>query len=141
LQVSKFEKGTSGNPAGRQRGSRNRAHRWLDSIGREAGHDVLEAVIVKARGGDMVAAGLILSRIWPPRRGRPIQVKLPPITTAADLPAALAAVVQAVAAGELTPEEASAIANMLEVQRRAVETAGLDARVTALEEDANGSGH
>jgi Family of unknown function (DUF5681) len=139
--VARYTKGKSGNPAGRKRGTRNFSALYLDRLGQDAAGEVVDAVIGKARAGDLDAAKLLLARVWPPRRGRAVCVRLPPITTAADLPVALAAVVQAVAAGALTPDEASAIANVLEVQRRAVETAGLDARVTALEEAAGGTGH
>ena len=48
---------------------------------------------------------------------------LPPVKSAGDLPHALAAVVAAVAAGNLTPEEGRAVAAMLEVQRRGIELA------------------
>ncbi len=59
---------------------------------------------------------------------------LPPVASAADLVPALAAVVAAMARGELTPDEANAICAVLESQRRAIETAELEARVAALEE-------
>ncbi len=38
------------------------------------------------------------------------------------------------ARGEFTPEEAQAVCAVLESQRRAIETAGLEARIAALEE-------
>jgi hypothetical protein len=38
-----------------------------------------------------------------------------------------------VAAGELTPDEAQAVAGVVEVQRRAIETAELAERIAALE--------
>ena len=56
------------------------------------------------------------------------------MTTAADLVPALAAVASAMGRGELTPEEARAMCAVLESQRRAIETAELEARVAALEE-------
>jgi len=46
---------------------------------------------------------------------------------------AVGAVVAAVGAGTLTPDEAQAVAGILDLQRRAIETANLDARITALE--------
>jgi hypothetical protein len=53
--------------------------------------------------------------------------------TAADLPAALGAVVAAVAAGDLTTDEGAAVASILEAHRRSIETADLESRVAALE--------
>ena len=38
------------------------------------------------------------------------------------------------AVGEVTPDEGSAVANVLEVKRRSIETANLEGRIQALEE-------
>ena len=83
----------------------------------------------------MRAADLVLSRIWPVRKGRPITLELPPIETAADIVSALGKVADAVAAGDVTPDEASAVAHVLEVKRRAIETADLESRISALEKE------
>jgi hypothetical protein len=45
---------------------------------------VVRAVIDVAKGGDMTAARLVLDRIAPPCRGRPVRLDLPPIVCAAD---------------------------------------------------------
>ena len=105
----------------------------LDAIGADAAREVMGAVVGAAVAGDMRASEILLRRLWPERKGRPLMVDLPPITGAADLPAAVGAVVQSVAAGDLTPEEGQAIAGILETQRRAIETADLAARIEALE--------
>jgi hypothetical protein len=106
----------------------------LDAIGAEGAEDVLRSVMVAAKGGDTRAADLILRRLWPERRGRPVQMHLPPIAVPGDIVTALSAVAEHVAAGELLPEEGAAVAGILEAQRRAVETAEMDARITALEQ-------
>jgi hypothetical protein len=128
-----FERGQSGNPSGRAKGSRNRVLVALDKIGADAAAEVLKATVTTAKGGDLGAASLILSRVWPARKGRPVVLDLPAMTCAADLPAVLGAVAQAVAGGELTPEEGQALAGVLECQRRAIETADLAERLAALE--------
>ncbi|MGB8898733.1 MAG: hypothetical protein WCC90_05565, partial [Methylocella sp.] len=53
--------------------------------------------------------------------------------TATDVSAALAAVVGAMAAGELTPDEASMVANVLEIRRKSLGTQDLEARLSILE--------
>jgi|SRR5512132_1843294 hypothetical protein len=68
------------------------------------------------------------ARVWPVRRGRPVALGLPPIRAVADVVVALGTVADAMAAGELTPDEASAVAGVLEAKRKAVETAELDER-------------
>jgi hypothetical protein len=129
----RFAPGNPGGP-GRPRGARHAALAALDAIGAEAAEDVLRAVVDSARGGDLRAAEVLLRRLWPERKGRPIEVALPPVASAADLVPALAAVVAAMGRGELTPEEAQAMCAVLETQRKAIETAELEARVAALEE-------
>lgn len=91
------------------------------------------AIIAQAKAGDMVAARLVLERVCPIRRGRPIQIDLPRIDSTADLLDAQGRVVAAVAAGDLTPEEGSALADILEAKRRAIETMELETRISALE--------
>jgi hypothetical protein len=128
-----FAPGQSGNPAGRPRGARSAALMALDAIGTAAGESILQGVIKAAQEGDMRAAEVLLRRLWPERKGRPITVELPPMQTAADLPNVLGALAEAVACGDLTPEEGQAMAAICETQRRAIETADLDRRLAALE--------
>ena len=129
----RFGPGNPGGP-GRPKGARHAALAALDAIGTEAAEEVLRRVVEDAQAGDLRAAELLLRRLWPERKGRPVEVALPPVVVAADLVPALAAVVAAMGRGELTPEEAQAVCAVLESQRRAVETAELEARVAALEE-------
>ena len=78
---------------------------------------------------------MVLARIWPARKGRPIALTLPPIKTAGDVVTALGAVADAVAAGDITPDEGSAVANVLETKRRSIETADLERRIEVLESE------
>ena len=132
-QGSRWRRGQSGNPSGRPKGARHVALVALDAIGEAAAGEVMQAVVDAAKAGDVRAAEILLRRLWPERKGRPLIVELPSIAGAADLPAAVGAVVQAVAAGDLTTEEGQAIAAILETQRRVIETADLSARIEALE--------
>ena len=130
----RWKPGASGNPAGKPPGARHAALLALDAIGAEAGTDIMAAVVNAAKGGDMRAADILLRRLWPERKGRPVQMDLPAIMAPSDIVAALGAVADAVAAGELSPEEGAAVAGILEAQRRAVETVELEARIAALEQ-------
>ena len=135
----RFVAGGSGGP-GRPKGSRHRAQAALDAIGEAGAAEVLQAVLQAARSGDLRAASILLDRVWPARKGRAVEVELPAVANAADLVPALAAVAAAMARGELTPEEARAVAGVLEAQRKAIETAELEARVAALEQCVPGAG-
>ena len=100
-----FEPGNPGGP-GRPEGSRNKATIALDKIASDAGKDILKKMVEAAKGGDLRAAELVLSRLWPPRKGRPVTIELPPIDNAADIVTALGAVADAVTSGDVTPDEA-----------------------------------
>jgi hypothetical protein len=105
----------------------------LDAIGSDGAGEVMRAVVAAAKGGDMRAADILLRRLWPERKGRPVMMGLPSIKAPRDIVAALGAVSAAVAAGDLSPEEGTAVAGILEAQRKAVETLQLEARIAALE--------
>lgn len=94
---------------------------------------MLQSVVTAAQSGDMRAADILLRRLWPERKGRPVAVDLPVLNSAEDLVQALGAVTGAVAAGDLSPEEGHAVAAIMEMQRQAIETADLERRITALE--------
>jgi hypothetical protein len=86
-----------------------------------------------AIAGDGVALRLCLERILPARKSRRVEFHLPTLDTAADLPLAYSAVVAAMSAGELSPDEALIISNVFEGKRKALETVDHEARLAALE--------
>lgn len=126
-----------GNRAGRGRkaGSRNKASLLLDQIADKEAEDILRKVIDAAKGGDTRSAEVILSRIWPPRKGRAVRLDLPAIDTPADIVKALGIVAGAVGAGDITPEEGSAVAAVLEFKRKSIETVDFEQRLSALEKE------
>lgn len=96
---------------------------------------ITRKAIDKAKEGDMVAIRLCLERILPAVKSRPIEIDLPLVKTPEDITAAHGAVIAAMAKGEITPDDASTIASVLEARRRAIETVDLEARVVALEKE------
>jgi hypothetical protein len=134
IQGGRFVPGVSDNPAGKPPGARAHATRLAEQLMSNDAEAVVRAVIEAAKGGDMTAAKIVLDRIAPPCRGRPVRLDLPPIVCAADLVRALAAVADAMARGVLSAEEAQAAATVLEHHRKAVETLDLERRITAIEE-------
>jgi hypothetical protein len=128
-----FKPGQSGNPYGRPHGSRNKATLALEALLDGEGEAVTRKAIEKALEGDTAALRLCLERIYPPRKSRPIALALPKIETPDDISKAQGTVIGAMAIGDITPEEASVIAGVLEAKRRSIETCELEARMTALE--------
>lgn len=137
-QAGRFRKGQSGNPAGKPKGARHKSTILAEKLMADDVGDEVRAVVAAAKGGDMTAARLVLDRIAPPRKGCAINLDLPPIQSATDVAAAMGIVVEAVADGELTPDEGQAVAALLETRRRAIETADLEMRIAAIEAQTKG---
>jgi Family of unknown function (DUF5681) len=128
-----FQKGQSGNPAGKPKGVRNRATLMAEKLMQDDAEQVVRAVVEKAKQGDMTAARLIIERIAPVRKGRPITLDLPEAKTSADLAGAMASLVRAMATGEVTPDEAPTIAGVFEIRRKTIESVDFEERLAALE--------
>jgi len=129
-----FQPGQSGNPAGRPKGSRNAVTVLAEKLMEDEAETVVRAILDAARAGDMGACRIILDRLAPARKDRPVALDLPPITTSADTAQAMAAVIRAMADGEISPSEAGAVASVLEGHRRALELTEIERRLEALEQ-------
>jgi hypothetical protein len=125
-----FGPGNPGKPAGARHKATQAALALLDG---EAGALTRKAVEM-ALAGDTTALRLCLERIAPPRRDAPVQFDLPSMESARDAALAAAAVLKAVAAGELTPTEGAHLMGLVETYRRTLETSELESRVAALEQ-------
>jgi hypothetical protein len=112
----RFAKGNPGGP-GRPRGPIVSGVTALDRLGADAGPDLIRLAIEEARSGNMKALEMVLERVWPKRRGRPVQFDLPPINSIDDVVTAHTAVTEGVMSGALTAQEGSALSDMLERQR------------------------
>jgi Family of unknown function (DUF5681) len=133
-QGGRFQKGKSGNPAGLPKGTRHRATQLAEKLVEDDAEDIVRAVVNAAKAGDPTAMRLCIERLIPVRKGRPITFDLPQIETAADVTGALGTIAGAMAAGELTPDEAGTIVGVIEAKRRAIETVELEERMSKLEE-------
>lgn len=129
-----WKKGESGNPTGKPAGARNKATVMVLKIMETGAKEIAEAIVNLAKGGDLTAARLVLERLVPPAKERPIFLALPDTRTADGIAEAQQAILQAVAAGDLLPGEAATMAGIVEARRKAVETLELEQRITALEE-------
>lgn len=128
-----FQKGQSGNPAGRPRGSRNRSKMLFQDRLDEDVEAIADKVVELAKAGDIAAIRLCVDRLMPARKSEPIAFELPPLEKAADTVRAATMIAAAVSSGEVTPSEAADLAKVLEIYVRALETAGFDERLSRLE--------
>ncbi len=122
-----------GNPAGRPHGSRNKASIAADTLLDGEAEALTRKAIDLALAGDTVALRLCMERICPPRRDRQVNLKMPRMDTPQDVLGAIATVVGAVARGAITPSEGQALAQLIEVQRKAIETVEIEQRLVAVE--------
>jgi hypothetical protein len=105
-RAAPWQPGQSGNPNGRPKGARNKTTLAIEAL-LEGQHEALtQAAIGKALEGDTAALRLCLDRIAPARKDAPISFALPPIKSASDTVQASSSLLEAVAAGEVTPDEA-----------------------------------
>jgi len=130
-----FEPGQSGNPAGRPKGSRNKATLAVEVLLDGEAEEITRKAIELAKKGDLAAIRLCLDRIAPPRKDRPVPFALPALVKAEDAANGFAAIVAAVASGQLTPSEAGELSKVVDTYARALLATDLEARVTALERE------
>jgi hypothetical protein len=134
-----FQKGQSGNPAGRAVGSRNKATLAAERLFDGEADALSRKAVELALGGDGAALRVCLDRILPARRERPVQLDLPPIDSPADIAGAMAAVVAAAAQGRITPSEAVKLGQLVITFLRAIEVSEFDRRLQMLEDRQNGT--
>lgn len=130
-----FQPGQSGNPAGKVPGTRNKATRAVAAMLDGEAEEITRKAIELAKDGNGHAIGLCLTRLCPPPKDRPVPFDMPRMETTADAVAATAAVVNAVAAGELTPSEAAELTRLVETFAKTLQIHDHEARLQRLEAD------
>jgi hypothetical protein len=115
-----FVPGVSGNPAGRREGSRNRATLALQTLLDGEGERVVRKAVAMALAGNETALRLVLERLLPVAKDRPISLDLPRLANASDVAEAVRRAIEAVAGGEVTPAEAETVLKLLEALRAAL---------------------
>ena len=116
----RLRKGRSGNPVGRPRGIPNPTTRAALLLLDGEAEGLTRKAVELALAGDAAALRLCLDRVLGPRRGRPVELALPPIDSAADLVSAMAAVAAAAGSGAITPDEALQLSQMADSIVRAL---------------------
>ncbi len=81
----------------------------------------------------MAALRVCLDRILPARKDRPVSFTLPAISGVEDAKQALAAILSAVASGELTPSEASEVGKLVDGYVKSIEVTEVLTRLDKLE--------
>jgi hypothetical protein len=122
-----------GNP-GRPPGSKNKTTWMVEQLAEGQAEQLIQKVFELGQAGDVSCLRMILDRLWPPRKGQPVNVVMPPIKTSQDLFPAIASIWTAIREGRLTPDEASALSVVIDRSIQAIELHDITKRIAALEE-------
>ena len=128
--MPKFEPGNAGKP----RGARHKVTRAVEQLLEGEAEALTRRAIDAALSGDTTALRLCMERIAPARRGNTVHLDFGgPVRTLADLQRATGVLFDALAAGEVSTDEASNIAALFDKVGAAIKRRDLEERVAALE--------
>ncbi|MFL9987129.1 DUF5681 domain-containing protein [Paraburkholderia sediminicola] len=130
-----FRKGKSGNPAGKPKGARDKRTELRELL-RPRAAELVQKAVELALAGDTTALRICIDRIIPTIKAKDAPIGIGGLT--GSLAEQGQAVLAAMAAGEITPDEANAVMAAIAAQVRIVEADELEKRIAALEAQ-NGS--
>ena len=133
-----FQKGQSGNPAGKPKGAKDKRTALRELLQPHAEQLVQKAVKL-ALDGDTTALRICIDRIIPAAKAKDAPISLEGLTGSPTEQAQ--AVVHAMTSGALTPDEANSVMAVLTAQMRVVEVDELEKRIAALEAMKDGNQH
>ena len=109
-----FQPGQSGNPAGRAVGSRNKKTLAAEAALFDHAQDLVDDLVKRAKAGEPAAMRLVMERILPVGRGRPLPIELPPVRSGEDAHAAAAVIMDALKDGAISAAEAVDLLRVVE---------------------------
>lgn len=121
-----------GNP-GRPKGARNKATVAMEALLDGEAEELTRKAIELAKCGDMAALRLCMDRLLPARRDRAVNFELPKLASAKDALNASAAILEAVASGDLTPTEASELSKLVSNYVEALKATEIEERLARIE--------
>lgn len=130
---ARFQKGQSGNPKGKPRGTRNKATLAAERLLQGELEEICRKLIEQAKEGNTQAIKLVLDRILPPKKNPTVSIKLPKLNSPSDALKAIASITLAVANGELSPAEGETLSGIVGTYVKALEASDFETRLNSLE--------
>jgi hypothetical protein len=106
-----------------------------EQLAADQAEQLVQKLLELARAGNMAALRMVLDRVWPPRKGQPVNILMPPINTSEDVLPAIASIWTAIRQGALTPDEASALWLVAERSMAVINQQEALKRIEVLEKD------
>ena len=131
-----FTKGRSGNPAGKPIGAKDKRTALRGLLQPHADALVKKAVEL-ALAGDTTALRLCLDRCIPAVKAKDEPISLAGLTGTLSEQGGI--VLAALAAGEISPDDANAVMSVISAQARIIEVDELEKRLAVLEEKSDGN--
>lgn len=127
-----FNKGQSGNPSGKPKGTKDK-NTILRDLLRPHAPELVEKVVQMAKDGDAAALRICIDRLIPPIKAIEEPVKLDALD--GTLSEQAQSILRAMAEGKLASSQAATLLQALASQTRIIEAEELEKRVKALEEN------
>jgi hypothetical protein len=118
---------------GRPKGSRNKRTLQAQELLDSHSEAIVRQALVLALKGDRQMIGLLLGYVLPRRRDLPLNTGPLPMGTTAELYQSSEKLMQKVTSGQITPNEASILWNMMDDRRSMIVTEDFEKRLCALE--------
>ena len=132
-QFMQFQKGQSGNPAGRPRGARSKATIRMQMMLERRAKALVNKTVDIALAGNVAALRLCLDRLVPTRKTEPVICDMAPLEKTSDAVAAIAGIASAAAAGDVTADEAAKLAKVIALYVNSLEAHDFEERLARLE--------
>lgn len=115
-----FKPGKSGNAAGMKPGTKHRKTLLLEHMSDDQRASIVAKIIRQAQRGCRVSQKMIQDRVEPIRKAR-VPISWPAISTPADVIAAMTAIEDKLARGEISSDEAANFTTVVKEKREAIE--------------------